>query len=167
MELKYIWIDKYNVIENLDSLQLYYQYFVPGFFSEYTFKWKDKITLVAGLRFDYHTKAKFQVNPRINLRYQAAKNTTLRVAVGKGVRVPFTLSENQHLLASSRVLVLDDLPTKEVAWNYGISLLQKFSLKNREGSFNVDIFRTDFVQQQLVDIDNADGLATLSSLNGK
>ena len=156
-----------NVLENLDSLQLNYQYFVPGIFSEYTFKWKDKITLVAGVRFDYHTKAKFQVNPRINLRYQAAKNTTLRVAVGKGFRVPFTLSENQHLLASSRVLVLDDLPTKEVAWNYGISLLQKFSLKNREGSFNVDIFRTDFVQQQLVDIDNADGLATLSSLNGK
>ena len=156
-----------NVHENLDSLQLKYQYFVPGIFSEYTFKWKDKITLVAGVRFDYHTKSKFQVNPRINLRYQAAKNTTLRVAIGKGFRVPFTLSENQHLLASSRVLIFDDLPTKEVSWNYGISLLQKFSLKNREGSFIVDLFRTDFVQQQIVDIDNADGLATIASLNGK
>jgi hypothetical protein len=156
-----------NINEQLDSLKLKYEYYVPGIFSEYTFKWKDKITLVAGLRFDYHNKAKFQINPRINLRYQVAPNTTLRFAAGKGFRVPFTLSENQYLLASSRKIVFDNLPNKEVAWNYGISLLQKFTLKNREGSFNVDVYRTDFVQQQVVDIDNADALATLSSLKGK
>lgn len=156
-----------NLKEELDSLDRNYQDFVPGFFAEYTFKWSNKITLVSGLRGDYHSRAGFQINPRIHAKFALADKTTLRVAVGSGFRAPNVLTENQSLLASSREIIFKENPTKEVAWNYGVSLTQKFNLFNREGSFSVDFFRTDFLKQAIVDIDNADGNATIYNLDGK
>jgi len=156
-----------NLEEQLDSIQYHKKDFAPGIFAEYTFKWNTKITLVAGLRGDYHTRAGFQVNPRIHAKFSLTDKTTLRVAVGSGFRAPNILTENQSLLASSRQLIFKESPAKEVAWNYGISLTQKFNLFQREGYFSVDFFRTDFLKQAIVDIDNADGNATIYNLNGK
>lgn len=158
-----------NLNEKLDSFQLKHQDFAPGIFIEYTFKYKDKITLVAGLRGDYHSRAGFQYAPRIHAKFNLDKagNSILRIAVGRGFRAPNVLTENQSLLASSRQLFFQEKPIKEVAWNYGISFNQKFRLKTRNGNFNIDFFRTDFTQQAIIDIDNADGLATISRLHGK
>ncbi|MEZ5025355.1 MAG: TonB-dependent receptor [Chitinophagales bacterium] len=156
-----------NINEQLDSVQFNRNDFVPGIFVEYTYKWKEIITLVSGLRADYHSRAGFQINPRIHAKFSLTDNTTLRVAVGSGFRAPNILSENQSLLASSRKIIFVENPTKEVAWNYGISFSQKFFLFNREGNFSVDYFRTDFTKQAIVDIDNADATAQIYNLKGK
>ena len=153
--------------EKLDSLQFNRNDFVPGFFAEYTFKYKSKMTLVTGIRGDYHSRAGFQFNPRVHAKFALTDKTTLRVAVGSGFRAPNILTENQPLLASSRNIIFQENPNKELAWNYGLSLTQKFFLFNREGNFSVDFFRTDFIKQAVVDIDNADGNATISNLRGK
>jgi outer membrane receptor for ferrienterochelin and colicin len=153
--------------EKLDSIQFNRNDFVPGFFTEYTFKYKSKITVVTGIRGDYHSRSGFQINPRIHAKFSITENTTLRIAAGSGFRVPNVLTENQSLLASSRNIIFQDYPNKEIAWNYGISFTQKFNLFHREGNFSVDFFRTDFLQQAIVDIDNVDGNATISNLHGK
>ncbi len=153
--------------EKLDSIQFNRNDFVPGVFAEYTFKYKSKIAIVAGIRGDYHSRAGFQINPRIHAKFSITENTTLRIAVGSGFRAPNVLTENQSLLASSRNVVFLDYPNKEIAWNYGISFTQKFNLFHREGNFSVDFFRTDFLKQAVVDIDNVDGNATISNLHGK
>ncbi len=156
-----------KIDEKLDSLQFNRNDFAPGIFAEYTFKWKEKITIVTGVRGDYHTRAGFQINPRVHARFSLTRNTTLRIAAGSGFRVPNILTENQSLLASSRNLFFQENPVKEIAWNYGISLTQKFYLFNREGNFSVDFFRTDFLKQTVIDLDNADNTATISNLLGK
>jgi outer membrane receptor for ferrienterochelin and colicins len=156
-----------KIDEKLDSLQFRRNDFVLGLFAEYTFKWNSKITLVSGIRGDYHSRAGFQANPRIHAKFDLTTTTTLRVAAGSGFRVPNILTENQSLLASSRNLVFTENPTKEVAWNYGVSLTQKFNLFNREGNFSVDFFRTDFTKQAVIDIDNTNNTATISNLKGK
>lgn len=156
-----------NLKETLDTLQFKHQDIVSGFFAEYTFKWNTKIAIVAGLRGDYHSRIGFKINPRIHARFTLAENTALRIAVGSGFRAPNLLAENQSLFASSRRIVFQERPTQEYGWNYGISLVQKFHLFNREGSFSVDFFRTDFLKQAIIDIDNADNIATISNLHGK
>jgi outer membrane receptor protein involved in Fe transport len=156
-----------NIDQKLDSFELHTKDAVPGFFTEYTFKYKSKITVVAGIRGDYHTRAGFQFSPRIHARFALAQNTTLRLAAGRGFRVPNVLSENQSLLASSRTISIDEMPKKEVGWNYGISFTQAFHLFNREGSISVDFFRTDFTEQTIVDIDRADNIAHITRLHGK
>lgn len=156
-----------KIDEMTDSLQFHQQDAAPGFFAEYTYKYKDKITIVAGFRGDYHTRAGFQADPRLHLRFLLSPNTTLRIAAGRGFRAPNVLSEYQSLLASSRKFVFTEDPQRESAWNYGISLTQNFHLFNREGSIAVDFFRTDFTHQAVVDIDQADGNAIVSDLHGK
>ncbi len=156
-----------KIDEKLDSIQFNRNDFVPGFFVEYTYKWKDRITLVTGFRGDYHSRAGFQLNPRIHAKFDITPKTTLRVAAGSGFRAPNLLSENQSLFASSRNIIFNEFPNKELAWNYGVSLTQKFFLFNREGSLSVDFFRTDFLKQAVIDIDNADGNVNISNLKGK
>ncbi len=156
-----------KIDEKLDTLQFNRNDFVPGFFVEYTYKYKSKITIVTGVRGDYHSRAGFQFNPRIHAKFDLSTTTTLRIAAGSGFRAPNLLTENQSLFASSRNIIFNKNPNKEIAWNYGISLTQKFHLFNREGSFSVDFFRTDFTKQAVIDIDNADGNATISNLQGK
>ncbi|MCC6582578.1 MAG: TonB-dependent receptor [Chitinophagales bacterium] len=156
-----------KIDEQLDSLKFNRNDIVPGIFAEYTFKWNNKITIVTGIRGDYHSRAGFQFNPRIHAKFSLTDKTTLRIAAGSGFRAPNILTENQSLLASSRNIIFQENPTKEVAWNYGISFTQKFNLFNREGNLSVDFFRTDFLKQAVIDIDNADGNATISNLYGK
>ncbi len=156
-----------KIDEQLDSLKFNRNDIVPGIFAEYTFKWNNKITIVTGVRGDYHSRAGFQFNPRIHAKFSLTDKTTLRIAAGSGFRAPNILTENQSLLASSRNIIFQENPTKEVAWNYGISFTQKFNLFNREGNLSVDFFRTDFLKQAVIDIDNADGKATISNLYGK
>lgn len=156
-----------NIDEGLDSLQFKRSDFAPGIFAEYTFKWNNKITIVTGIRGDYHSRIGFQVNPRVHAKFSITDKTTLRIAAGSGLRVPNILTENQSLLASSRNFIFQENRIKEVAWNYGISLTQKFNLFNREGDFSVDFFRTDFIKQAVIDLDNADGNITISNLHGK
>lgn len=140
---------------------------VPGVFAEYTYRLPGKLTLVAGLRADHSSIAKFQVNPRLHLKYNITEKTILFVAGGKGFRVPSILTENQSYLASSRVWDIREIPDVEAAWNYGLSLVQKFDLWEREGSVNVDFFRTDFLRQAIADIDQANNQLVISNLDGK
>ena len=156
-----------KIDEKLDSLQFKRNDVVPGIFAEYTFKWNNKITIVTGIRGDYHSRIGFQINPRVHAKFSLTDKTALRIAAGSGFRVPNILTENQSLLASSRNFIFQEYPIKEVAWNYGISLTQKFNLFNREGNFSVDFFRTDFIKQAVIDLDNADNTATISNLHGK
>gem|GEM_PF-2734637 len=45
----------------------------------------------------------------------------LRASVGKGFRSPNVLAENNNLLASNRIIHIDNGLKMEEAWNYGVS----------------------------------------------
>lgn len=146
---------------------------VPGVFAEYTFSYLDNFSVVAGVREDFHNLFGLFFTPRLHLRYNATKSTTLRLSGGKGFRTPNVFVENQSIFASSRQVIVKEKLQPEVAWNYGVSINQKFTIDEREGSFNVDFFRTDFQNQVVVDIDqdvnkivfyNLDGLSFSNSL---
>ena len=39
----------------------------------------------------------------------------------------------------------------EIAWNYGVSFLQGFNLFDRKADLTLDVYRTDFQNQVVVD----------------
>lgn len=145
---------------------------VPGAFFEYSYSHLDNFSLVAGVREDYHSLFGWFFTPRLHLRYNATKSTTLRLSGGRGFRTSNIFVENQSLFASSRQIVIQEKFKPEVAWNYGASINQKFKAFNRQGSINVDYFRTDFENQVVVDLEDAnkvsfynlDGLSFSNSL---
>lgn len=130
---------------------------VPGLFFEYTLTGA-KYTLVAGVRTDFHNLAGTQFTPRVNFKYDIAPKTVLRLSAGKGFRTANVFAENQQYFASNRTVEIrnnggDIYGLKpEIAWNYGLSLVQDFKLLNRTSSLTLDFFRTDFTDQVLVDL---------------
>lgn len=131
---------------------------IGGFF-EYSYDNQNDISLTAGVRLDHHNQIGTFATPRFHARYTPWKKGALKASFGRGVRAPSIFAENQQLFASSRSISILN-PTAggsfygldaEDAWNYGISFLQGFRIFNCDADISFDFYRTDFVNQIVVD----------------
>ncbi len=124
---------------------------VPGVFAEYTYQNSRNLTLVAGLRTDYHNLFGLQVTPRLNVKYDPAKNTVLRLSAGRGFRTPNPIADNAAMLVSNREFVISAGLRPERAWNVGGSATQYFTLLGRPATFITDYYHTEFDNQLVAD----------------
>lgn len=140
---------------------------VPGAFLEYTYNNMDKFVMVLGSRVDFHNLYGTQFIPRAHFKYELDNHTTLRLAGGKGFRVPNPLAENYGNLVSSRkVIFLRDAIRPEVSWNYGASISRDMHIGDMKSSLVVDFFRTHFENQLVADMEDHRYLF-FYNLNGK
>ncbi len=125
---------------------------VPGIYGEYTFGSEHhKFGLIAGSRVDYHNLFGWLYTPRLHLKYNFTPEFIVRVSGGRGYRTPNPYADNIGVMVSSRRLVIEEKPKLEDAWNGGINLTTRFHFLHREGSLSLDFYRTDFVNQLVVD----------------
>ena len=115
--------------------------------------------------FYYNNKNKIYVLPRFNLKYSANDNTTLRISAGRSFRISNIFSENLQYLASSRLIFNDYTLDPEVGWNYGLNLSHCFYFLDNEGVLNVDLYRTVFNNQIIVNLEERNVLQ-FSNLEG-
>ena len=129
-----------------------------GAFFEYTYDNSDDFSLVAGLRADGHNRLGFFLTPRLHVRYNPWDKAVLRVSAGRGKRAANIFAENQQLLASSRSFDIQNNNgdiyglNPEIAWNYGISFMQKFNLFTKSAEVVFDFYRTDFQNKVVTDL---------------
>jgi outer membrane receptor for ferrienterochelin and colicin len=129
-----------------------------GAFFEYTFDNTDDFSVILGGRIDNHNRLGIFVTPRLHARYNPWERGVLRFSAGRGKRAANIFAENQSLLASSRVLTILDTAGKfyglepEIAWNYGLSFNQKFSIFGRSVDIGIDLYKTDFQNQAVIDL---------------
>ncbi|MBN2668555.1 MAG: TonB-dependent receptor [Bacteroidales bacterium] len=125
--------------------------YVPGAYFEYTYLKSNWLTMMLGLRANYHNRYGFFATPRWHLRYQINEHNTLRASAGMGYRTANVLVEQPYLLANgARMSIADDF-RMERAINYGLSYVKKLHVFEKEWTFIVDFFRTDFQNQLVVD----------------
>jgi hypothetical protein len=124
---------------------------VPGVFVEYTYNYIDKLTIISGVREDYHNNHGWIFTPRLHAKYNFTDNLILRGSAGRSFRVPSVYADNISVMASSKTLRITESIMPERAWNYGINSTFKFSIVGREASFSADFYRTDFIDQLIVD----------------
>ncbi|MDX9751907.1 MAG: TonB-dependent receptor [Flavobacteriales bacterium] len=139
---------------------------MPGIFAEYT-RQRNDLTLVAGLRADANSVYGPVVSPRLHLKYDLGPLTNLRFSVGHGFRTANPLIENATVLASSRRVVVEGEPGMERAWNVGGSFLHKFKWLDRKWAFGVDLYRTTFTDQLVVDLDRGPQVVAFYMLDGR
>ncbi len=163
--------DHYN--EDFENVNYKRTESVPGISAEYTNTSLKNLTLVAGLRTDFHNLAGTQLLPRLNIKYSFLPKTTLRLAAGRGMRTANIFAENMQYFASSRQVYIkpgngDIYGLKpEIAWNYGASIVQDFRIGKVKNTFTVDFYRMDFQQQVLVDLDQSPQELWFYNLDGK
>ena len=147
--------DKYG--ENLQLSMINYQLdryeVTPGLFAEYSLKYDEILSLVAGVRADYSTRYGFFVTPRANIRYTPFEWWTIRASVGMGYRSPNAISDNAFILPSSRVLSLSDIK-QERAVNTGISTTFYIPLGSKELQLSAEYYYTHFLNSLVVDMDH-------------
>lgn len=128
-----------------------------GAFFEYAYDDLENLSLTAGVRVDNHNLLGFFVTPRLHLRYTPWDKGTIRVSAGRGKRSANIFAENMQLFASNRSINVQNAGGEiygldpEIAWNYGVSIMQSFNLFERSSSVSLDFYRTDFTDQVVVD----------------
>lgn len=145
---------------------------VPGLMAEYTFNRPNlkmgmpDFALVLGARADWNSRFGWLFTPRMSAKYNFSENSIARVSAGRGYRSPNLMAENISLLASNRALVFEPGLGVEEAWNYGLNFTQNFKIKGRNGSLSIDAYRTDFVRQIVVDVDQSPTAVHFYKLRG-
>lgn len=156
-----------------NTLNLSRNEWVPGTFAEYTWKPNPSFNSILGVRTDYHSKFGLWFTPRLHLRYEITEKTIVRASGGKGYRTSAFFSDHWSSFINSRKVILPDTTSSwlgfkpEIAWNYGISLQQNFKFFNENSSLIFDFFRTDFVNQIIVDRDANSLLLKFYNLSGQ
>jgi len=128
---------------------------IPGVFTEYTYKNGEFFNLTTGLRADYYNQTeKINFLPRLNMKYNPVEKIAIRLSAGKAFRIANIFAENATLLASSRDIIFEEDLLPEIAWNYGANITYSFYLNGREGTINLDAYKTNFENQVVVDMEN-------------
>jgi len=157
--------DEYD--ERLNDETLYKNEIVPGTFLEVNYKIDEVLEISPALRIDHHNMYGTYITPRIHMKYSPIDVHTIRISAGKGFRSPQALAENTGLLASSRKLYFDEEIKQEEAWNYGINTSSDFELFEMPVTFNLEFYRTDFINQLIVDTEQDVHAVHFYNLNGK
>ncbi len=153
-----------NVLSQMDSETIES---VPGVFLQYTYTDSAKMTLLAGVRYDFYRNHGAQFTPRIHLRYEITPKMTLRASAGKGFRTVHVMAENMFYLASSRdIVIADDLDIEE-AWNVGVNLTGYIPMGDRELRISGEAYRTSFIRQIVTDLDSDIHQVLFYNLNGR
>lgn len=150
---------------------------VPGIYFQYTGKFWDEFTVMAGIRYDHNNIYGGFWTPRLHLMYVPDELTTIKLSGGKGYRTSNILAENSYMFASARSVyvnnkLLADEPGElsrldmEEAWNFGVSVNRKFIVFDRVFNINADYFRTDFVNQVIADNETQAGKINFYNLDG-
>lgn len=156
-----------DIQESVNEGKLDRREFVPGMMAEYTFSRPTArmeipdLVVVLGGRVDWNSRFGWQVTPRLSAKYNFTEKSIVRISAGRGYRSPNVVAENISLLASNRAFQFsrppfgnpDEILGAEEAWNYGANFTQNFKIAQRDASLSVDLYRTDFVRQVLVDVE--------------
>ena len=147
--------DKY--VESLNSMppsdnSFDRQELTPGIFAEYSYKYAEMLSLVAGVRADYSTRYGFFFTPRMNIRYSPFQWWTLRASAGMGYRSPNIIADNSFVLPSSRILHMPDA-AQERAINTGISTTFYIPMGSKQLQLSAEYYYTHFLNSTIVDMD--------------
>ncbi len=132
-----------------------------GGFFEYSYDNLGDLNLTAGIRIDTHNLLGTFLTPRLHARYTPWENSAFRISAGRGKRSANIFTENQKMFATGRnIQILDSSGSiygldPEIAWNYGMSFSQKFKVFGKKADITFDYYRTDFVNQIVVDWENS------------
>ena len=75
------YVDRYT--ENYESTNFDRVDLTTGVFTEYSYTSPSDLTIVAGIRGDYHNTHGFEYLPRLNLKYNTSDQTVVRLSAGK------------------------------------------------------------------------------------
>lgn len=138
----------------------------PGVFAEYTYTYKDRLTLLLGLREDYSNRYGFFTTPRMNIRYSPTDWVTLRGSVGLGYRSPHIVADYASYLPSNRGYIVSDRLSQEKTLNAGITTMFYIPIGSREVSLSAEYYYIRFFSGVIADLDASPHSVQIINISG-
>jgi len=148
--------------------------FLPGIFVQSEVKVHKKMTILAGMRYDYNNIHGSIFTPRLAFKYSPTPNHTLRLTGGSGYRVVNLFTEDHAALTGARQVVIAEELKPEKSWNGNFNYSAFFTHKKGYISLDANIFYTyftnkivgDFISDpQKIIYDNLSGHAISTGIN--
>lgn len=145
-----------------------------GAYMEYTYSIKDKLSVVAGLRYDYNFYfRKNMITPRAHVKWNITPTTVFRASAGLGYRPTDVITDNIGILATGHQIYgvprhYRDLNRMETALTAGGSLTQTIStINHNDMTISFDYFRTQLFHSVIVDQEYIYGATFIYNTNKK
>jgi len=100
--------------------------YLPGLFTQAAIEWSPQSSLLAGIRFEHHSKHGLIFSPRLNYKWSKNLNA-FRWSVGNGYRVVNLFTEDHAALSGFREIVIDPEILPEQSWNTSITYSKTFT----------------------------------------
>ncbi|MBR5836299.1 MAG: TonB-dependent receptor [Bacteroidales bacterium] len=145
---------------------------VGGIFGEYTYHAGEKLSAIVGLRQDFYKKSGTKIvgrfSPRVTLKYSPSDDIVIRANGGRGVRYSTPLIDNIGVFSTGKAFlgsyndhILED------AWTFGGNLTYYLPFGSSSNTYlSFDYFRTQFVQQMVVDYEHVANAIDFYALDG-
>jgi len=171
-----IWFNPMNPLENLQGSDTPQATDLAnaGIFGEYTYHYGETLSVIAGLRGDWFNpvsagSSRFRVSPRVTLKYMPVDEIVIRANGGRGMRYSTPLVDNIGVFSTGkRFDGLYDEHILEDAWTFGGNITYYLPFGASSNTYlSVDYFRTQFVQQMVVDYERYHNQISFYALDGK
>ncbi len=160
-------LNEYFNVPNIDTLWNN-QYNTTGAFAQYTFDYQKVLTMIIGFRADYNNLYQWIYTPRFHVKYDISENSSVRFSLGKGSHFAYPVAENMSLMVSARKWYFNGSIKPEDAWNSGISFSHKIKIGDEKNiQINADAYRTEFINQLIIDNITHPNEVRIYELNGK
>ncbi|RYG18141.1 MAG: TonB-dependent receptor [Chitinophagaceae bacterium] len=140
---------------------------LPGLFIQDEIKLWSNHSLLAGLRYDYHSAHGNIFTPRLAYKWSIDENNIIRLNTGTGFRVVNIFTEDHAALTGARKIIIQNELRPERTYNVNLNYLKKLHLSN--GTFlGLDFsgFYTYFNNRILGDFDTDPNQIIYDNLNG-
>ena len=141
-----------------------------GAYTEYTYNLKNKLSIVAGLRYDYAFYfRKHLITPRAHIKWNITPTTVLRGSAGLGHRPTDIVTDNIGIMATGRTLNIDsNLDRMEDALTAGGSFSQSIStFAPGDMTISVDYFYTKIFNTVVVDQEGSPWMIDVYNNHGR
>ena len=146
-----------NSIGNQPSRQ-----FIPGVFIQDELE-LNKITLLGGMRFDYYKFHGIISSPRLSIKANPGKYTTLRLNSGTGFRIVNLFTEDHAFITGQRTVEIWESLRPERSYNLSFNANHNYTLSNSQGVIDFDIFYTHFINKIIPDYDEPEKIIYANS----
>ncbi|SMO49100.1 TonB-dependent receptor [Solitalea koreensis] len=140
--------------------------FLPGIFVQNEYRPTEKLTVLTGLRYDYHHDHGSIFTPRLSFKFSPNRTNTFRLSGGNGYRVVNLFTEDHAALTGARTVIIKNELKPEQSWNANLNYSS--SIQHKSGFINLDasVFYTYFTNKIIGDFSTDPQSIVYDNLSG-
>ncbi|WP_207495564.1 TonB-dependent receptor [Aridibaculum aurantiacum] len=148
LPLRYTWYDDNSIAtQKRGGVNMPAITYLPGLFVQDDWKVNEKLTLLAGLRYDHNNNHGSIFTPRLAFKYAPNRHNSLRMSAGNGYRVVNLFTEDHAALTGARDVVITSELKPEQSWNTNINYTSHINLNNGFIAVDASAFYTYFTNK--------------------